>query len=283
MSQVSYIYNKTIGQARWALCRTVLATLVSVAYASTVGAAGNAQSRQLDTDFNDNKPIPHSDVSQGSGDGIVKAMLSCATSRYAHAVLGDAIEAGCLIVEDEAGLVMQLDLPESQVFEDLIPRIADINSDGQNDVVLVRSDARAGAALAIYTLVQSGSDKQLSELVSTPAIGTAYRWLAPVGIADFNNDGVQDIAYVQTPHIGGILRVWSIVDSEFQEIAQSRGYSNHSIGDTRVSTAKMMDINNDGVMDIALPDQRRGKTVWLTLHPKFTELQSKAYDLSDFD
>jgi len=233
------------------------------------------------------KPIPHSvvslDTGELSGKGIVKAMLSCGTSRYAHAVLGDAIEAGCLIVEDDSGLVFQLDLPENQVFEDLIPRIADVNSDGKNDVVLVRSEASTGAALSVYHLAGTEANKKLVALVATPAIGTANRWLAPVGIADFNNDGVQDVAYVQTPHIGGILRVWSIVDGEFIEIMKSRGYSNHRIGDTRVSTAKIMDVNNDGVMDIALPDQRRKKTIWLTLHPTFTQLKSKAYELSDFD
>ena len=279
MAHLSLIQNKLRVRTCWLLSLAVLGVVLS----SAAVAAGKAQSRQIEADFNDNRPIPHSDVSQSGGDGIVKAMLSCATSRYAHAVLGDAIEAGCLIVEDEAGLVFQLDLPENQVFEDLIPRIADVNSDGQNDVVLVRSEARAGAALAVYTLSRAASDKRLTELVATPPIGTAFRWLAPVGIADFNNDGVQDVAYVQTPHIGGILRVWSIIDGEFQEIMQSSGYSNHRIGDTRVSTAKVMDMNNDGVIDIALPDQRRRETIWLTLYPAFTELQSKAYDLSDFD
>ena len=73
------------------------------------------------------------------------------------------------------------------------------------------------------------------------------------------------------------------MDGDFKEIMQSRGYSNHSIGDTRVSTAKIKDINNDGVMDIALPDQRRQKTVWITLYPEFAILQSKAYELSDFN
>ena len=279
MSRLSDFQNRLIGRANWLICLSV----IGVACSSVAGNTDKAQSRLIDSDFNDNKPIPHSVVAQSSGEGIVKAMLSCGTDRYAHAVLGDAIEAACLIVEDEAGAVVQLDLPNHQVFEDLIPRIADVNSDGQNDVVLVRSGSRTGAALTVYSLTYAGTDTQLTELDATPAIGTANRWLAPVGVADFNNDGVQDIAYVQTPHIGGILRVWSIMDGDFKEIMQSRGYSNHSIGDTRVSTAKIKDINNDGVMDIALPDQRRQKTVWITLYPEFAILQSKAYELSDFN
>ncbi len=228
-------------------------------------------------------PIPHSTVATASGAGIVKAMLSCATDRYAHGVLGDAIEAGCLVVEDESARVYQLDLPEHHVFEDLTPRIDDINADGLNDVVLVRSDSQQGAALTVYSLTDAPSDRSLYELAATPPIGLANRWLAPVGIADFNNDGAIDIAYVQTPHIGGILKIWSIVDNQFAQIAESRGYSNHGIGSTRVSTAKLVDINNDGVMDIALPDRRWQKTLWVTFHPEFKLLDSKPYLQSYFD
>ena len=264
------------------VCCTVLVALCLIHTASAI-AASNPELVPEMREFNSHTPIPHSDITQHDGSGIVKAMLSCATERYAHGVLGDAIEAGCLVVEDDTGSVYKLDLPESQVFEDLIPRIADVNADGQNDVVVVRSEQGQGASLAVYHFNQSGSKTQLSLLVDTPPIGTGNRWLAPVGIADFTGDGVIDVAYVQTPHIGGILRVWSIIDDVFVEIAQSRGFSNHRIGDTRVSTSKLADTNNDGVIDIALPDQRRNNTVWVTLSPKFSVLESKPFSLRDFD
>lgn len=252
-------------------------------HSATVFAATNTESELTISDFNSYVPIIHSEVTKSDGNGIVKAMLSCATERYAHGVLGDAIEAGCLVVEDDEGSVFKLELPESQVFEDLIPRIADVNADGQNDVVVVRSEQGLGAALAVYNLQLNNSTKQLKLLVDTPSIGTGNRWLAPVGIADFTGDGTVDIAYIQTPHIGGILRVWSFVEGDFIEIAQSRGFSNHRIGDTRVSTSKLDDRNNDGVIDIALPDQRRRNTVWVTLFPEFAVLESKPLLLRDFD
>lgn len=243
----------------------------------------DSKSTHIQTGFDSHVPIPHSTIAVATGPGIVKAMLSCATDRYAHGVLGDTIEAGCIIVEDEFNAVYQLDLPEHQVFEDLIPRIADINGDEHNDVVLVRSDSRKGAALSIYSLNRSNSETILQELATTPPIGTANRWLAPVGIADFNNDGATDVAYIQTPHIGGILKVWSIIDGEFLQLVESRGFSNHSIGDTRVSTAKVADYNDDGVMDMALPDQRRQKTVWITLNPELSVIDSRPYKLDHFD
>ncbi len=239
-------------------------------------AFGNVSAQ---TTLNGRVAIPHSIVAEADGQGVVKAMLSCATSRYAHAVLGDAIEAGCLVVEDDSGAFHLLELPESQVFEDLIPRIADVDGNGINDVVVVRSDASSGAALAIYTL----NNNAVEQLAATPPIGTAFRWLAPVGISDFNNDGRLDVAYVQTPHIGGILKVWSITNNGFELIAERRGFSNHGIGSSRVSTAKLVDHNNDGVIDIALPDQRRQKTVWITLSPELAIIDEQPYDLSYFD
>lgn len=267
------------------VCCTVLLSMLCLSITHSVWSSDNenAKSKVRAAEFNSHTPIPDSDITSSTGEGIVKAMLSCATKRYAHGVLGDAIEAGCLIVEDETGAVFELHLPDTQVFEDLVPRIADMNADGQNEVVLVRSDARKGAALAIYSLELSSSGKALTELAATPPIGTANRWLAPVGVADFNDDGAMDIAYVQTPHIGGILKIWSIIDNNFQQIAQSSGYSNHSIGDTRISTASLKDINGDGVMDMALPDQRRKNTVWVTLFPELKQLASVPYNLRDFD
>lgn len=256
---------------------------------TTAALASNQSSNTLErsntsqTDFEDHIPIPHSTTAVAEGFGITKARLSCATTRYAHGVLGDTIEAGCLIVEDEQQDIYQLDLPDHQVFEDLIPRIADIDGDKRNDVVLVRSDSRLGAALSIYSIYKTNDGAEVRELAATPPIGTANRWLAPIGVADFNNDGALDIAYIQTPHIGGILKVWSIVDGGFKQLAQSRGFSNHSIGDTRVSTAKIADYNNDGVMDIALPDQRRQNTIWITLTPELSMISSKPYDLNHFD
>ena len=81
-----------------------------------------------------------------------------------------------------------------------------------------------------------------------------------------------DIAYIQTPHIGGILKVWSIINGEFVQVAESRGYSNHSIGSTQVSTALLEDKNNDGVLEMGLPDQRRQTRLWVTLYPDFAVL-----------
>lgn len=247
----------------------------------------------LHADNSDYVAIPHSIVASATGVGINKATLACATDRYAHGVLGDSIEAACLVLENEQGKQFSVALPVTQVFEDLEPRIADIDKDGSNDVVVVRSDNQYGAALVVYTL----KDDDAIELYATPAIGRSNRWLAPIGIADFNADGQPDIAYVETPHIGGILKVWSVLDGKFRQIAEKSGFSNHSIGSRRVSTAKIVDHNDDGIADIALPDRYREQTIWLSLNPDINSamansgsaipepavIDRKAYDEAYFD
>jgi hypothetical protein len=117
------------------------------------------------------------------------------------------------------------------VFEDTGPRLADLDGDGINEIVVVETDLARGAALAVYELDAAG----LRRLATTAPIGRRFRWLAPVGIADFDGDGRRDIAYVETPHIGGILRFVSLRGGRLVELAAARGYSNHRIGDPGIS------------------------------------------------
>lgn len=223
--------------------------------------------------------IPHGEVAEAEGKGVVAAWYGCATGRYRHGVLGDAIEGACLKAHDHQGQVLNLELSASYVFEDVTPRLADMNGDGLNDIVTVRSDVDAGAALVIYGLV----DGELAVIAETPPIGTANRWLAPAGIADFNNDGRNDVAYVQTPHIGGILRYWTMLDEGFTEIARMNGFSNHSIGATRVSISRVLDENKDEVPDLALPDRSGSETIIITLHPEPAVLGRSPFKLEFYD
>lgn len=149
------------------------------------------------------------------------------TTEYAHAVLGDDIEykgLHLLIPTSTGSLPATLELPDGQVYEDIAPRCGDLTGDGEDEIVAVISDAQVGARLVIYS-------KKTGPIGVTPPIGRGYRWLAPIGIADVNGDGQNDVAYVETPHLGGTLRVWSLIDGTLTQIAQKRGFSNHRIGE----------------------------------------------------
>jgi hypothetical protein len=113
------------------------------------------------------------------------------------------------------------------VFEDIAPRVVDADGDGAADVVVVQSDPDLGAQLAVYSLRRGA----LVKAAATPHIGQRFRWLAPVGVADLNGDGVTDIAFVDRPHLAKTLRVWSWAPGGLTLIASLPGVTNHRIGD----------------------------------------------------
>ncbi len=158
---------------------------------------------------------------------IASARYAAPTDRYAHGVLGDAIEWGALVLKLDTGRTRTFTLPQDHVFEDLAPRLADLDGDGQPEVIVVEADVSRGAALAIY-----GAAGKIAE---TPHIGTSNRWLAPIGAADFDGDGYTEIAYVDRPHLAKTVRLWRFRDGTLQPVANLPGFSNHRIGEDFIS------------------------------------------------
>ena len=163
------------------------------------------------------------------------------TDRYLHGVLGDAIEWGGLAVlmqgqaADDQGWSTTVTLPLARVFEDLTPRVADLDRDGMPEIIVVESAQRTGASLAVYGLEETDGGPALRKFAATPHIGTPNRWLAPVGAADLDGDGVIEIAYVDRPHLAKTLRIWRYQDRTLTEVAAHRGVTNHRIGEDFIS------------------------------------------------
>jgi len=78
---------------------------------------------------------------------IVSANYSDPTDRYAHGILGDAIEWGTLEITTETD-VRRFVLPQDRVFDDVAPRLADITADVQPEVIVVDTPNTAGAHVA---------------------------------------------------------------------------------------------------------------------------------------
>jgi hypothetical protein len=188
----------------------------------------------------------------GKGD-IVSAWYGAPTTRYGHGILGDAIEAGELIVKSAKGRTFSLVLPPSEVFEDRYPRLADLDGDGTVEVVAIRSSLTFGASVAGYGL-RKGT---VMELASTPFIGRANRWLNIADIARFRGRRGREIAYVQTPHIGGTLFLYAFEQGRLTKIGSLGGFSNHFIGSRDMRLSAVADIDGDGRMELALPSANR--------------------------
>lgn len=171
--------------------------------------------------------------SPGWTDELLGAEFTHPTTRYAHGVLGDAIEWSGLslrfVGEGGAPWAVEIPLPADHVFEDLKPRLIDLNLDGRlNAVMVVETDMALGAALALY-----GADGKIAE---TPHIGRSNRWLAPIGAADLDGDGRVELAYIDRPHLAKTLRIWRFEARDLREVSSKTGLTNHRIGDNFITS-----------------------------------------------
>ncbi len=193
--------------------------------------------------------IPQGRVASGMG---LHAWFANGTGRYQHAVLGDSTEAETLVV-DRAGARFSVTLPEHAVFEDLEPRIVDIDRDGQPEILAIKAYLAAGATVALYGLRQDA----LIPLAEAAPIGRPNRWLNPIGVADFDGDGTNEIAVIRTPHIGGVVIHYRWESTRLIEERRIQGYSNHRIGATALGLSAIVDWDRDGVPDHLIPRQDR--------------------------
>lgn len=153
---------------------------------------------------------------------ILSAEYAAPTDRYAHGILGDAIEWGELRLTTDAG-ERRFTLSADRVFEDVAPRLADVDGDGTAEVIVVETLNTAGAQLAIYD--------ETGKIAATPHIGRTNRWLAPIGAADLDGDSAIEIAYIDRPHLAKTLRVWRFENGALAPVADLPGLTNHRIGE----------------------------------------------------
>lgn len=153
---------------------------------------------------------------------ITSARYAEPTDRYDHGILGDDLEWGALVLTLKNGSKTTLRLPDTRVFEDIEPRLADVDGDGSPEVIVIETDMSRGASLAIY----DANGKR----TATPYIGRSHRWLAPLGAADIDGDGAVELAYIDRPHLAKTLRVWRYENDKLVPVTELVGLTNHQIG-----------------------------------------------------
>ncbi|TDE40160.1 FG-GAP repeat domain-containing protein [Antarcticimicrobium sediminis] len=169
---------------------------------------------------------------------VTGATYGTPTDRYRHGALGDPWEWASLEVSFSrprhcgpghvrASVVLPVDL----VFEDVAPKLADLDGDGEPEILTVESHRRLGARLAIYKHVAG----QIRRVAATAHIGRTNRWLAQIGAADLDGDGRMEIAYIDRPHLAKILRVWRYEGGTLSLVAEAPGLSNHRFADPMIT------------------------------------------------
>ena len=166
-------------------------------------------------------------------------------------------------------------LPLNRVFEDLMPRLVDLDGDGRDEVVLVESDLLRGAALVVLGLrpVQptAGVGKtdtpvqiELVELARSPFAGSSFLWLNPLGFADFDGDGRTDLSAVITPHIGGSLTLYHYRPPLLVPFAKAVDVSNHRMGSVEQQVGVVLPPKSVGQRaSMVVPDMTRRALHWL--------------------
>lgn len=198
--------------------------------------------------------FPHALMATASNAGdIGAAWYAGRTDRYAHGILGDTLEGSILRVATNSGRYLKLTLPDTEVFEDRYPRLADLDGDGTVEIVTIRASVTHGAAVTVYGVV----DDTIVMRATTGFIGRANRWLNIAGIAAFRGGAGKEIAYVRTPHIGGTLFFHAFENGKLNRVGELAGFSNHLIGSTEMRLSAITDVDGDGAPDLAVPSADR--------------------------
>lgn len=177
--------------------------------------------------------IPDSQAVTGQQD-LAWVWLGSPTLRYPHRALGSPVHAGSVqaLVRSRSGewVLVERTLPLNRVYEDRVPRIVDLNRDGSEEIVLIEADLLKGAALVVLGIEHTPRGPVLTERARGPFVGSSFRWLNPVGVADFDGDGHLDLASVVTPHIGGVLQLLHVRPGSLVPFASAMDVSNHRMG-----------------------------------------------------
>jgi hypothetical protein len=185
------------------------------------------------------------------GDGTY-VVYGDVTDRYGHGALGDTLEPSSLVVVDPLGpeVVARTVVDAPLVFEGLQPLVADLDGDGEPEIVTTIADSENGARIAIYS--------PAGERIATgPVFGPG--WRHQLAVAPFGPDGATELAAVLKPHVTHTLEYYRLEDGELSVRAIVDGVSSHTYGSRNLDGGVAADLDADGTVELLVPttDRRR--------------------------
>jgi hypothetical protein len=179
-------------------------------------------------------------------------VLTNPSTRYTHGILGDVPEATRITLVETLPcprVAATISISSPRVIEGLSAIWEDLDGDGSREILVTVSDAAEGARLIAYS--EAGQ-----QLAAGPPVGRGYRWRHQLAVAPFGPGGEIEIAAVLTPHIGGVVEFYRLIDDRLDVVARVPGYSTHVIRSRNLDMALAADFDSDGRIELLVPNQQ---------------------------
>jgi hypothetical protein len=208
------------------------------------GATWREVSRSQEAVLPDARPLQVDLDGRGDG-GHIAVLAGPDDRRYAHAVLGDGIEATRVLWLERHGLqaLRSLTLAAPHVFEDIAPRSVQVQVQVQVRVQAQDQMPDARGTAGLLTVRSGPEGGQLALVTADPAqpeglrvaalgdtVGGFHRWLAPTTQGSL-------LVAVHTPHIGGVLHVYRWEGERLTRRRLMADVSTHAIGSRETDLA----------------------------------------------
>ena len=181
------------------------------------------------------------------------ALFGDRTDRYRHGALGDTVEGETLYVvdADAAEISAETTLPAPAVFEGLQPLVADLDGDGEPEIVATVADERDGARVAAFA-------PDGSRLATGPIHEPG--WRHQLAVAPFDPGGRPELAVVRQPHAERLLEFYGFRDGSLDVVATAEGFSSHTYG-SRILSGAVAGVLGGGTTELLVPNAARDALV----------------------
>jgi hypothetical protein len=180
------------------------------------------------------------------------AVFGDATDRYRHGALGDSTEGTTLVIYDSERdeISSKTELPRPDVFEGLGPMAADVDGDGDREVVATLANPSDGARIAAF-----GPDG--GRLATGPVHEPG--WRHQLAVAPFGPDGGTEIAVLRKPHVDKVLEFYSLRGGSLDVVSTLGGFQSHTYGSRNLGGAVAVDADDDGSTELLVPTAERDR------------------------